>query len=71
MGIGVGIFLIAAGAILTFAVDVAVEGIDLDVVGVILMAVGGIGLLFSLLALDSWTGRRTSDRVVEREYVSR
>ena len=38
---------IAVGAILTFAVDVTVQGLDLDAVGVILMVVGGIGLVAS------------------------
>ena len=49
MGIGVSIFLLALGAILTFAVEAAVAGIDLDVVGVILMAVGALGLVMTLL----------------------
>jgi len=56
MGIGVSIFLIAVGAILAFAVDVATEGIDLNMVGVILMIVGGIGLLLSLLFWSTWGG---------------
>ena len=64
MGIGISVFLLAVGAILAFAVDVVVSGINLDTVGVILMVVGGIGLLFSLLALSSVTGRRTTDEVV-------
>ncbi|MDQ6797942.1 MAG: DUF6458 family protein [Actinomycetota bacterium] len=52
MGIGISVFLIAVGAILTFAVNVAVQGIDLATVGVILMIAGGIGLLWSLLFLS-------------------
>ncbi|MFJ8659985.1 DUF6458 family protein [Streptomyces sp. NPDC093795] len=43
MGLGVCIILIAVGAILTFASDWEVEGINLDLVGLILMAVGIIG----------------------------
>ncbi len=54
MGIGVGIFLIAVGAILTFAVEADVSGIELSTVGVILMVIGGIGLLLSLFMIDSW-----------------
>ena len=46
MGIGVSIFLLALGAILTFAVEATVEGLDIATVGVILMIVGAIGLLF-------------------------
>jgi hypothetical protein len=40
MGIGGGIFLIAVGAILTFAVHYQVNGIDISTVGVILMIAG-------------------------------
>jgi hypothetical protein len=54
MGIGVSVFLIAVGAILSFAVDVTTDGINLDTVGVILMIVGAIGLLMSMLFWSSW-----------------
>jgi hypothetical protein len=56
MGIGVSIFLVAVGAILTYAVDVQTEGFDLDTVGVILMIVGAIGILLSMLFWSSWGG---------------
>ncbi len=56
MGIGVSIFLIAVGAILAFAVNVTTQGIDLNMVGVILMIVGVIGLLLSLVFWSSWGG---------------
>ena len=49
MGIGVGIFLIALGAILTFAVNASVSGLDINVVGGILMAVGALGLVLDLV----------------------
>jgi hydrogenase/urease accessory protein HupE len=45
---GVSLFLAAVGAILTFAVRDSLSGVDLDVVGIILMVVGVIGALFSL-----------------------
>lgn len=65
MGIGVSIFLIAIGAILTFAIDAgAVSGVDLNVVGWILMIVGAIGLIWSLFAMAA-AGRR-GDTIVER-----
>jgi hypothetical protein len=44
MGIGGCIGLIAVGAILTFAVDWHMAGVNLDLVGLIMMAVGAIGL---------------------------
>jgi uncharacterized protein DUF6458 len=61
--IGTSIFLIAAGAILRYAITTNVEGIDLDVAGLILMIVGVIGLVFSLLWATIWADRRR-DRVV-------
>jgi Domain of unknown function (DUF6458) len=57
MGIGVSIFLIAVGAILTFAVHVSTSGFNLHTIGWILMAVGAIGLLTSLVI---WGPRRRS-----------
>jgi hypothetical protein len=46
--IGTSLFLIAAGAILKFAVTLNVAGVDLHTVGVILMIVGGVGLAIGL-----------------------
>ena len=42
------IFLIAVGAILRYAVNVTVEGIEIETVGLILLVVGIIGLVISL-----------------------
>jgi hypothetical protein len=56
MGIGAGIFLIALGAILTFAVDWTVAGLDMHMVGWILMAAGALGLI---LFFGFWNRRRT------------
>jgi hypothetical protein len=42
MGIGVGIFLLAFGAVLAFAVDWTLAGLDLHAVGWILMAAGAL-----------------------------
>ena len=64
MGIGTSIFLIAAGAILTYAVYVQTEGVNLDTVGVILMIVGAIGVLLSLMFWSSWGGFHR-ERIVE------
>ncbi len=70
MGIGVSIFLIAVGAILAFAVNVNVSGLDLATVGFILMAVGIIGLIMTAViwGLRSRT-RRDSGAVVEERRV--
>jgi len=67
MGIGVSLILIAAGAILTWAVNATVSGLDINVVGVILMVVGIIGLLISLLFLDSFFGGRGRRTVVHED----
>jgi hypothetical protein len=67
MGIGVSLILIAAGAILTWAVNATVSGLDINTVGVILMIVGAIGLVLSLMFWSSWGGiaatRRTTTTV--------
>lgn len=70
MGIGVSVFLIAIGAILAWGVNYQPQGIELDVIGVILMLVGGAGLLFSLLFWSSFApfGR---NEVVEHELRTR
>jgi hypothetical protein len=69
MGIGASIFLIAVGAILAFALDLAVGGVNLDMVGWILMGAGVLGLLWSLIAMNSAGTRR--DVVVEEDRVHR
>ncbi|MGI8633438.1 MAG: DUF6458 family protein [Solirubrobacterales bacterium] len=48
MTIGGSIFTIVIGAILKFALDVDLAGIALDVVGVILMIAGALGLVIGL-----------------------
>jgi len=56
MGLGVSIFLIAVGAILTWAVNASVSGLELDTIGVILMVVGILGLVLSMIFWSSWGG---------------
>jgi hypothetical protein len=51
MGIGTSIFLIAAGAILRYAVDFDVTGVEIHTVGLILMIVGIMGLVISLAVM--------------------
>jgi len=55
MGIGGGIFLIAVGAILAYAVKVDVEVIDLQVTGWVLMLAGVTVLV---LTIWFWNSRR-------------
>jgi hypothetical protein len=56
MGLGVSIFLIAVGAILTWAVNASVSGLELNTIGVILMVVGALGLVLSMIFWSSWGG---------------
>jgi len=68
MGLGVSIFLIAVGAILTWAVNASVSGLELTTIGVILMVVGALGLVLSMIFWSSWGGvpgerRRTTTYV--------
>lgn len=61
MTIGLSLLIIAVGAILRFAVTAEVSGVDLPVVGVILMVIGGLGLILGLVLL----GRRRTEVVAE------
>lgn len=70
MSIGASIALIAVGAILRFAVDASLEGIELATVGLILMIAGIIGLVISLILFASQSRGGGSD-VVERRRVYR
>ena len=69
MGIRTSIFLIALGAILKYAVTENVEGVDLGVVGVILMVVGAAGLVLSFLWMTIWADRRRGAVVANRAVV--
>jgi hypothetical protein len=69
---GVSLLLVAAGAILIWAVNATVSGIELQTIGWILLAVGAAGALLSLIFWSSWGGfggpadrRRT---VVREDY---
>jgi uncharacterized protein DUF6458 len=55
MGISVGLLLFAVGAILRYAVSTNVDGINLEVVGVILMIVGVVGALASAVFWSSFS----------------
>ena len=56
MGLGVSIFLIAVGAILAFAVNAEVSGLEVTTIGWILLIVGIIGAVLSMLFWSSWGG---------------
>lgn len=67
MSIGIGILLVAIGAILTFALNVTVDWIDLDLVGYILMIAGVIVVILGLIFMmrrRSISTTSTADPVV-------
>ncbi|GIH23903.1 hypothetical protein Aph01nite_22130 [Acrocarpospora phusangensis] len=61
MGFGAGLAFIAIGAVLAFAVKWDVPGIDLQMIGWILMAVGGVGTLLTVI----YTRRPRPEEAVE------
>ena len=67
MGIGTSLFLIAAGAILKYAVTDSISGVDLTTVGLILMIVGIVGLIISLVLL---LAPRRSETVVSHDHYA-
>ncbi|MBD0290246.1 MAG: hypothetical protein ICV74_03235 [Thermoleophilia bacterium] len=71
MGIGVSMFLIAVGLILWLAVSVDARGVDINMVGVILVVVGAIGLLLSMIFWSSWGGFGRRDTVVREDRYDR
>ena len=67
--IGTSIVLIAIGAILKYAVEFSISGIDINVVGTILLLIGILGLVLALVyTLILANRRREPDVVREREY---
>jgi len=67
MGIGASLFLIAIGAILKWAVELEVAGIDLQTVGLILLIVGIIGLILSMLFWSNFAPFRRERETVVRD----
>ena len=77
LSLGVSIFLLVVGAILTFAVNVSASGFSINTVGIILMIAGALGLVLSLLFWSSFSpyrrGRTVAglDTVVEERRIER
>jgi hypothetical protein len=59
MTVGFSLFLIAVGAILRYATNLHVKGVELDEVGLILMIVGAVGFVISLLYEVVWAAERS------------
>jgi hypothetical protein len=56
MGLGVGIFLAAVGAVLAFAVTDNVSGVNIQPIGWILLIVGIVGAVLSMIFWSTWAG---------------
>ncbi|MDQ0649075.1 sugar phosphate permease [Microbacterium natoriense] len=69
MTIGTGIVLFVIGAILTFALDIQLEGVNLDMIGYILMAAGAVAFLIGLILLLVRRDRPRGTTVVEDDVL--
>ena len=56
MGIALSMLMIAAGAIMRFAVTAEGSGFNVHTTGVVLMVVGAIGAVLSMIYWASWGG---------------
>ena len=71
MGLVVSIILIAAGAIMSFAVTTQADGWNVQTAGMVLMVVGAIGAVLSVLYWASWGGFHRSGTVSDGRTVVR
>ncbi len=70
MSIGASVFFLIAGAILRFAVTWSPENVNLQIIGVILMIAGGVGLIASIIVYIMKRRRQQSAEVYEeRRYI--
>ena len=65
----IGVIFVVAGAILTFAVDRAVEGVDLKVIGWILMGGGALSLLIAAIQGAGWMSMSNTKLHTERHVT--
>lgn len=72
MTIAAGIFLIAAGAIIRYALNLRIGGVEEDTLGLILIIAGIAGIVLSLLQDALWADRaRRRDRSADERYDER
>jgi hypothetical protein len=67
MGYGLGIFLLALGLILALAVQDAINGIDLTMVGWILAAVGLLSIILTAVTLNRNRGAASRSTVTHSD----
>ena len=71
MGLIVSLIIVAAGAILIWAVTAEVAGVDIDAIGWILLVVGIVAFLLTLVLWSPWTTRSAARREYVEEVPSR
>ena len=69
MGVTASLLLSAVGAILLWAVDVTATGVNVHMVGAILLVVGIVGFVLSLFFWSTWGGFARADRAAETTVV--
>ena len=69
MGISMSLLVVAAGAVLLWAVNASVSGVNINTVGVILLIVGVIGFVTSLFFWSSWGGFGARDKTVIHDRI--
>jgi hypothetical protein len=52
MGVGISVFLLVLGAIFRFAITADIDGVDLKMIGVILMIAGAGTFLLTILTMS-------------------
>jgi hypothetical protein len=67
MSIGFGIFLIALGAIVRYALNVEIAGVEEGTLGLILILAGIAVVVLGLLTTWLWTSRRERDEYARRD----
>lgn len=67
MNMGIGIALLAVGAILSFAIRDSVPGVDLTIVGYICMGAGALALILALVANAQATNTKRTNVVEHRD----
>jgi drug/metabolite transporter (DMT)-like permease len=63
MAVGIGIVLIALGAILTWGMGGAVGGLALSTIGIVLMVVGAVGIAAAVLYAPGDSERRRDEQL--------
>jgi hypothetical protein len=69
MGLSFSLLLTAAGAVLIWAVNATVSGLNIHTVGIILLIVGIVGFVVSLFFWSSWGGFGRSTAGADRTTV--